>query len=220
MIVIDDPQKIEQADSPLVQQAVIDWFDQTSRTAAERSRAGAIIVIGQRLHEDDLFGHLLDQGGWTHLCLPASYDPTIPTSAPRTRVACRGSRFGRVGGRRGDRAGRSADLGSYGSASMLQQLPAPTTGGIFQREWWRYYDPAKPLPRFRARVPIVGSRVHRHARRRLRRRPGLGHPRRRRYLLHQFRARIDFTHTIQAIRDQTQWVSSTCPGFSSHTEPD
>jgi hypothetical protein len=32
----------------------------------------------QRLHEDDLTGHLLEQGGWQHLCLPAEYEPAHP----------------------------------------------------------------------------------------------------------------------------------------------
>jgi hypothetical protein len=31
----------------------------------------AIIVVMQRLHTDDLVGHLLEQDGWTHLNLPA-----------------------------------------------------------------------------------------------------------------------------------------------------
>ena len=33
--------------------------------------ADAIVVAMQRLHMDDLVGHLLEQGGWTHLNLPA-----------------------------------------------------------------------------------------------------------------------------------------------------
>jgi hypothetical protein len=30
------------------------------------------VVIGQRCHEQDLIGHLLERGGWEHLNLPAS----------------------------------------------------------------------------------------------------------------------------------------------------
>ena len=32
---------------------------------------GAIIIAMQRLHPDDFVGHMLEQGGWTHLNLPA-----------------------------------------------------------------------------------------------------------------------------------------------------
>ena len=33
-------------------------------------------MIGQRVHETDLAGHLLEQGGWEHLCLPAEFEET------------------------------------------------------------------------------------------------------------------------------------------------
>ena len=33
------------------------------------------LIIQQRIHMDDLAGHVLDQGGWTHLNLPAEYVP-------------------------------------------------------------------------------------------------------------------------------------------------
>jgi hypothetical protein len=31
---------------------------------------GVMIVVGQRMHEDDLSGNLLQNGGWKHVCLP------------------------------------------------------------------------------------------------------------------------------------------------------
>lgn len=34
-------------------------------------KKGAIVLVMQRLHEEDLSGHLLAAGGWKHLCLPA-----------------------------------------------------------------------------------------------------------------------------------------------------
>jgi predicted phage terminase large subunit-like protein len=33
-------------------------------------------------------------------------------------------------------------LGPYGAAGQLQQRPSPSTGGVFQRHWWRYWQPA------------------------------------------------------------------------------
>jgi len=44
----------------------------------------------QRLHERDLTGHLLERSGWTHLCLPARYEPRHPfvwPDDPRTLTA-------------------------------------------------------------------------------------------------------------------------------------
>ena len=52
---------------------------------------GSIIVVMQRLHPDDLVGHLLEQAGWTHLNLPAiAEEDTIvrlgPNRSHRRRV--------------------------------------------------------------------------------------------------------------------------------------
>ena len=41
------------------------------------------IVIMQRAHERDLSGHILtNEMGWTHLCLPAVYEPKHPHPDP------------------------------------------------------------------------------------------------------------------------------------------
>ena len=34
-------------------------------------KMGAVVLIMQRLHKEDLSGLLLEEGGWQHLCLPA-----------------------------------------------------------------------------------------------------------------------------------------------------
>ena len=50
---------------------VIDWYSGTLVSRLNDKRTGAIIAVMQRLHEDDLAGHLLRQGGWDHLDMPA-----------------------------------------------------------------------------------------------------------------------------------------------------
>ena len=50
---------------------VIDWYGGTLVSRLNDKRTGAIIAVMQRLHEDDLAGHLLRQGGWDHLDMPA-----------------------------------------------------------------------------------------------------------------------------------------------------
>jgi hypothetical protein len=50
---------------------VIDWFGGTLVSRLNDKENGPIIVVMQRLHEDDLAGHLLRQGTWSHLDLPA-----------------------------------------------------------------------------------------------------------------------------------------------------
>jgi hypothetical protein len=70
-IVLDDPHKAEEAMSELARRRVIDWYAGTLVSRLNDKENGPIIVVMQRLHEDDLAGHLLGQGGWQHLDLPA-----------------------------------------------------------------------------------------------------------------------------------------------------
>src|SRR5260221_8648321 len=71
IIIIDDPLKPDEAMSDSQREAVNDWFDGTLMTRLNDQRLGAIVMIMQRLHEDDLVGHALGQEAWEHLCFPA-----------------------------------------------------------------------------------------------------------------------------------------------------
>ena len=73
-IIIDDPIKPDDALSPVVRDKVNKKFDTTIRNRVN-SRNTPIIIIMQRLHEDDLCGHLMRQepGEWTVLSLPCIY---------------------------------------------------------------------------------------------------------------------------------------------------
>ena len=70
-IVIDDPIKPEDADHPLIRNKVNLRFESTLKNRVNSVNT-PIIVIMQRLHEDDLCGHLLQEYGdeWDVLKLP------------------------------------------------------------------------------------------------------------------------------------------------------
>lgn len=80
-IVIDDPLNAKQARSEKEREAVNTWWDETMTTRFNNAQATATLVM-QRLHKNDLTGHLLEQGGWHHLCLPAEYEPKHPFVYP------------------------------------------------------------------------------------------------------------------------------------------
>jgi hypothetical protein len=50
---------------------VNDWYDHSLVSRLNDKRTGCIILIMQRLHEDDLVGHVLPQGDWKVLRFPA-----------------------------------------------------------------------------------------------------------------------------------------------------
>ncbi len=70
-IIVDDPLKADEAVSDAARNRVNEWFDTTLLSRLNSKSTGVIIVIMQRLHEDDLVGHLLARGGWEVLSLPA-----------------------------------------------------------------------------------------------------------------------------------------------------
>ena len=101
----------------------------------------------QRLHHHDLVGHLLDKGGWTHLCLPARYEadhPHIYTHDPRRKEGelLWPAHFPESAVREAE-----LNLGSYGTAGQLQQRPAPRSGGMFDRTWWQYVESRASVPK-------------------------------------------------------------------------
>lgn len=74
-IVIDDPHKASDVFSPERRERALRWWQGTI------SNRGLIldvrrIVVMQRLHREDLSGHLLRSGEpWTHICLPLEFEP-------------------------------------------------------------------------------------------------------------------------------------------------
>jgi hypothetical protein len=70
-IIIDDALKPEEALSETQRTNVNRWFDNTLLSRLNNKANGCIIIVMQRLHQDDLVGHVLEQDTWEVLTLPA-----------------------------------------------------------------------------------------------------------------------------------------------------
>lgn len=130
-LLIDDPHKAGEANSPVMRQNVIDWFS-TTMESRKNSPETPIIIIMQRLHEKDLSGFLLGGGNgeaWDHVNIPAIEDDRSfwPEQFPL------------------DDLRRMESTDAYRFAGQYMQNPAPIGGGIFKDEWWRYYQVAPAL---------------------------------------------------------------------------
>jgi predicted phage terminase large subunit-like protein len=157
ILIVDDPHKAQEGMfSQTARQNVIDMFDQELSTRLNDPKKSAIVIIMQRLHEDDLTGHVLGGGGWEHLCFPMEYEPArkcvtcLGVQDIRTRpgeLLC-DDRFGReyVDDQKRNR------LGTYGVSGQYQQAPVPAGGGIIKLDWFRYYG---ILPSNSQRVEVV-----------------------------------------------------------------
>ncbi len=126
-IVIDDPHKIDEAtSSAAARENVISWFDSTISTRRNHPGQGGIAVIGHRLHEHDLSGHLLAQGtGFTSVCPPSTTQPTR-SSGPTIPAQNPGSRSGQPATTR-RRSRRSS------AASAARTLPPSSSSGPHRR---------------------------------------------------------------------------------------
>lgn len=142
-LVVDDPIDTISVKSELQRQKVIDWFDEGLSIRVNDPKTVSKIIIMQRLHEDDLSGHVLSKGGWDHLCLPAYYEPeatkmtSIGWKDPRKKAddPLWPKRFGKP-----ELEDMKRNMGSMVWAGQGQQRPAPADGTIVQRGWWKTYN--------------------------------------------------------------------------------
>lgn len=148
-IVVDDGHNALEATSDAIRESTLEWWDQAMSTRLNNPKTGTRVLVMQRLHENDLAGHVLKQGGWEHLCLPAEFEPArrITTSIgwtdPRKAEGALlwPTRFGRK-----ELDALKKTLGEYGGAGQLQQRPAPAEGGIIKRSWFKMFKADDRLP--------------------------------------------------------------------------
>ena len=212
-IIIDDPIKPDDALSN-ARARVNEFYNKTLYPRLNDKRRGRILLVMQRLHENDLTGHLLAQGGWTHLRLPAiaeeDLDLDIETTLGSLKICWK--------------AGEAlhperepletlevtrATLGEYNFAGQYLQRPAPAGGGRVKRGWFKFYTHSELPQHFdtvlqswdTASKPteladysvcttwgIAGARC---------------------YLLHVFRKKCDFPHLKRAVREQAALHQAT-----------
>lgn len=143
---VDDLLSAQDAESKLMLQSAVDWYDMAFSTRLSDPKIGAIVVQGQRLSDGDIHGHILskNKGEWTVLCLPMEYEPSrvwpvnkIGWKDPRTEE---GQLLWPEQWPRKEVELLKKDLGPYGAAAQLQQNPIPVGGGIIKREWWQDWD--------------------------------------------------------------------------------
>src|ERR1700733_4392826 len=152
IIIIDDPLKPDEALSETKRQAVNDWYDNTLLSRLNDKAQGIIIMIMQRLHQDDLVGHVLCQEHWDTIRFPA-----IAEEDERYLIesVLGNSEFRRKEGEalHPEReplvtlARMRESMGEYNFASQYQQSPIAKGGAIVKTSWIQHYDEAN-LPEF------------------------------------------------------------------------
>lgn len=138
LLIIDDPFKEGEAESPTVRDECWEWW--RTGLATRLSPGAPVIVIMTRWHQDDLVSRLLTQdahAGWQYLNIPAQCEDETADPLKRKRGEYMLSARGRT---TQQWEARKATLGSRAWNALCQGRPAPAEGGIFRRDWWRTYD--------------------------------------------------------------------------------
>lgn len=218
-ILVDDPHKTDIAESDTVREGKLRKFREEVYTRREDENA-VVGIIMQRLNARDLSGFVLAEG-WAdaHVCVPMRYEE-------RRKVWVKG-----IDLKPQNRDPRAAEgelmcperfpeaevvktetvLGSFAAAGQLQQRPAPRGGGIVKNEWWRYYDPTRPLPQFTIIIDswdcsFKDTKTSAFVSGQTWAIPG--HSPAERWLLRRTHKRLTFTETLKAMQAQREWLWS------------
>lgn len=167
--IIDDPHKVREVESEDVRLGTLRTYDEGLSSRFTDPQTAAEVIIMQRLHANDLSGHVIDKfPDFTWLMLPMEYDPTrhchtsLGWDDPRgldqngnkllgkdvDGKIIPGSPLARAEGKllwpkrfsREVVENLKTSLGPYGAAAQLNQSPSPRGGGIIREEWWQVWE--------------------------------------------------------------------------------
>ena len=142
-VIIDDPMKAQDAFSEKKRESTNEWFLNTVLSRLDDQRTGAIVVVMQRLHADDLAGMLLrDSDEWTVLKLPAIAQEDERIQIGEDCYHCR-----KVGDLlHAQRLPQDvldhirAQIGEENFAAQYLQEPMSPEGNMIKRDWIPRYD--------------------------------------------------------------------------------
>ena len=151
VIIVDDPLKPEEALSDSCREAANRWYSSTLLSRLNNKRDGAIIIVMQRLHQQDLVGEVTDRERWEVLSLPAI---AMEDETYEYRSLFGAEAFTRKAGEALHPERDSVDtylgireaIGEYNYQSQYQQSPTTREGGLVKAKWLQYYD-AGDMPR-------------------------------------------------------------------------
>jgi predicted phage terminase large subunit-like protein len=143
LIIIDDPLKPDDAYSDVKRNTANEWFKNTLISRLDDKRSGAILIVMQRIHLDDLTGFVQSlSSDWTVLSLPAiaEIDEDIPISEGRVYHREAGEALSLEREPLAVLESLKGQLGSDSFSAQYQQAPVPPGGAMVKRHWIKRYD--------------------------------------------------------------------------------
>jgi predicted phage terminase large subunit-like protein len=142
LVIIDDPIKPGDAMSEAVRKRVIEWYRSTLVTRPDKKKEARIVVVMQRVHQDDLVGYLLDQGGFEVLNLPAvaQRDESFQLGRGGTHLRRAGEILNPAHEPGSVLLDIKSNMGPIAFSAQYQQSPLPAGGNIVKRKWLKTYN--------------------------------------------------------------------------------
>jgi predicted phage terminase large subunit-like protein len=141
ILVLDDPQKPDEALSEAHRNSAGQWFNTTLLSRLDSKSQGAVVLVMQRLHEDDLVGRLLEKGGWDHLKIAAiaEQDERIPIGPRRHHKRKAGTVIDPRRETVEDLERLKQSMTELFFSAQYQQEPIPL-GNLIKAAWFKEYE--------------------------------------------------------------------------------
>jgi predicted phage terminase large subunit-like protein len=133
LIIVDDPLNPKGASSEADRTTANNFMDVTLSTRKVSKSVTPTILVMQRLHQKDCTGNWLEKEGkiLKHICLPGEISKDVKPIELRDKYVNGLLDIQRL--KRNDLKELRVNLGSYGYAGQIMQIPSPLDGGIWQK---------------------------------------------------------------------------------------
>jgi predicted phage terminase large subunit-like protein len=142
LLILDDPLSAQDAHSERARESLKQWYANTLLSRLDNKAEDAIVVVTQRLHVDDLVGHLLEQGDWAELSLPAiaEVEQVVPLGPERDHYRKVGELLHPEREPAWALENLKRSMGSVDFAAQYQQEPIAAGGNLIKWHWFTPYD--------------------------------------------------------------------------------
>lgn len=139
-IIVDDPMSANDRFSELARKKVQDWLSGTLMSRINDKRCGAVFVVAQRLHQDDLTGLLTENGGWERLVLPAVAPRDIHYKIGAWSHHFKEGELLQAREPLDTLEDQRRQLGAFDYNAQYLQEPLPEAGNMIKRDWLKFSD--------------------------------------------------------------------------------
>jgi predicted phage terminase large subunit-like protein len=159
IILVDDPQKPIDMAHETSRNKARDWLFNTAMSRFNSPKDGILIIVMQRLHEDDLVGNIEDNDDFSILKIPARAEEDLVYQLDaETKLRFRSGsylqkeRFGPI-----QFEAQKKEMGSREFSAQYQQNPLPLDGGLFNIEWFPVCETAPQYTELIMSVDVAGT---------------------------------------------------------------